>query len=134
MLSYNTINNRVKRRRNDNIKVGKKNVDVSGNISAKLMNLKGEKCWCVERKHDIDMRATGAESLQSSIPGREAEDSMEDLDIAKDNCYSIQNQVRDGTQAIDDVHIDASTGQAGNAHVLIVCVWNNDVHRREISG
>lgn len=43
------------------------------------------------------MGATSAECLHSGIPGREAEDSMEDIDIGDDNGYDVKHQNKDGT-------------------------------------
>lgn len=56
---------------------------------AKPVGHEGEKCWSVEGQHDTNVGATSAECLHSGIPGREAEDGSEDIDIGHDNCYDV---------------------------------------------
>lgn len=61
------------------------------------MGHEGKKCWSVKGQNYTHMGATSAECLHSGIPGREAEDSMEDIDIGDDNGYDVKHQNKDGT-------------------------------------
>lgn len=70
----------------------KKNVDVLGEISAKSVGYNWEKCWCIESKHATNMRATGAECLESGVLSRWLKHSTENLDIGNDNGYTVTLQ------------------------------------------
>ena len=71
------------------------------------------------------MRATGAQSLESGILGREVEDSIEYEDIRTNDQYEVHTPSEESNnEAIGSADARLSTGNLDEGHELTVRVGN----------
>lgn len=72
------------------------------------------------------MGSTSTQGLGPGFLGREAEHSVEDVDIGNSNENDVQAcGEKSSFQAIPDIDGNVRTGQAGNTHVLTKCVFDD---------
>lgn len=80
-----SIDNRVECRWNNDVEIGKHDVESTGDIVSKAMGKDGEKGRCIKHEDDTDMGTAGAKGLLTGISGGEAEDSTEDKSVRNSN-------------------------------------------------
>lgn len=85
LLGLYSVNHGVEGRWDNDVEVGKHDVESGGDIGSKAVREDREKGRCIKHEDDTDMGPTGAQGLLASFLGGEAEDSTEDEDVGDSN-------------------------------------------------